>query len=168
MPSLRKMQSGFSLVEILLVLGIIASLMIGAFLIYPKVRNSQNVNEAIDKIALVASAHRQFFGSRPIPANLSRADAIAAGIVTEQDMNTPWGTISYSSVNSRLTLQLNNVPHDICGALAQRLDTMSDLIIVNNAGIKTTPAPVTLENVAYGCGLRTIDATFQIQPTAMR
>jgi prepilin-type N-terminal cleavage/methylation domain-containing protein len=168
MARFKTAQHGFSLVEILLVLGVIASLMVGAFLIYPKVKNSQNVNEAVDKIALVASAHRQFFNGKTIPANLARADAIAAGIVTEQDMNTPWGTITYSSVNSRLALQLNNVPRDVCGALGQRLDSMADLIMINNAGTKTTPAPVTLENVAYGCGLRAGDATIQVQPTLMR
>ncbi len=40
----RKSKKGFSLLELLLVLGIIAALVVAAFIVYPKVQASQRVD----------------------------------------------------------------------------------------------------------------------------
>lgn len=47
MPSLPRFQKGFSLIELLLVLGVLAILLIAAFVVYPQVRAQNLINKEI-------------------------------------------------------------------------------------------------------------------------
>lgn len=47
MPPLPRFQKGFSLIELLLVLGVLAILLIAAFIVYPQVRQQNLINKEI-------------------------------------------------------------------------------------------------------------------------
>lgn len=69
---------GFSLIELLLVLGVVAVLLVAAFVIYPQVRDRSRTNRAIANIASTVAA-LQAPHYRHIPSNMSASDIIRTG-----------------------------------------------------------------------------------------
>lgn len=59
-----KKGKGFSLLELLLVLGVIAALIVGAFIVYPKVRNSQSIDAEAKNIATIRSGILALYASQ--------------------------------------------------------------------------------------------------------
>ena len=77
---MKKNKKGFSLIEMLLVLGVLSVLLIAAFVIYPKVRNSMQVDSEIKNIALIRVGLSNYFESRG-------ADYSSLGLATEKTGN---------------------------------------------------------------------------------
>lgn len=63
MKSIQRNQGGFSLVEILLVLGIIAILAIAAFIIFPQVQASNRANTEQSNITTIAAGVKNLYGA---------------------------------------------------------------------------------------------------------
>ena len=63
MKSIQRNQGGFSLVEILLVLGIIAILAIAAFIIFPQVQASNRANTEQTNITTLAAGIKNLYGA---------------------------------------------------------------------------------------------------------
>ena len=59
-----KNRKGFSLLELLLVMGIIAALIVGAFVVYPKVRASNNAAIEAKNIAMIQSSARSLYAAK--------------------------------------------------------------------------------------------------------
>ena len=57
-------KKAFSLVELLLVLGVIAALLVGAFLIYPQVRDRNQARNEAQNIQLIQAQVRNIFASK--------------------------------------------------------------------------------------------------------
>lgn len=76
----NRKKHGFSLIEMLLVLGVLSVLLIAAFVIYPKVRNSMQVDSEIKNIALIRVGLSNYFESRG-------ADYSSLGLATEKTGN---------------------------------------------------------------------------------
>jgi prepilin-type N-terminal cleavage/methylation domain-containing protein len=55
-----KSKKGFSLLELLLVLGIIAALVVAAFIVYPKVQASQRAQAESNNIATIQAGVKAF------------------------------------------------------------------------------------------------------------
>lgn len=90
-----KNKKGFSLLEILLVLAIAAALVVGAFVIYPKVQVSSNVKKESDNIGVLRSGVSAMYGNTsnpPTNPNMNQV-LINAQIVPDNMLTTTTGSI---------------------------------------------------------------------------
>ena len=78
---------GFSLVEVLLVLGFAAVLIAGAFLAYSSVKGSSAVNSEAQALATMVAGTKSLFASSPGYDDISAEVLINAGIVPENHIN---------------------------------------------------------------------------------
>lgn len=62
----RKSKKGFSLLELLLVLGIIAALVVAAFIVYPKVQASQRAQAESNNIATIQAGVKHSIRQHPV------------------------------------------------------------------------------------------------------
>lgn len=61
----RKSQKGFSLLELLLVLGIVAALIVASFIGYPKVRDARYVDVEAKHIGQIYASVRNVYAGQP-------------------------------------------------------------------------------------------------------
>ncbi|HBI4815104.1 TPA: prepilin-type N-terminal cleavage/methylation domain-containing protein [Salmonella enterica subsp. enterica serovar Pullorum] len=78
--SKRKSKKGFSLLELLLVLGIIAALVVAAFIVYPKVQASQRAQAESNNIATIQAGVKAFYTSASSFTGLTNTVAVQAKI----------------------------------------------------------------------------------------
>lgn len=133
-------QRGFSLIEIILVIGLIAAIAIAAFVVYPKFRLSQGVSDATEKYVLIASATREFFGDESLDG-LDRATALNAGVLAPEDMVTNWGDIDIAGAGTQLQVSFLAIPKDACQKLVARLEPNSSTLHVGSAVVKDGSTP---------------------------
>ncbi|WP_299999582.1 type 4 pilus major pilin [uncultured Cedecea sp.] len=76
----RKSKKGFSLLELLLVLGIIAALVVAAFIVYPKVQASQRAQAESNNIATIQAGVKALYTSASSFTGLSNTVAVQAKI----------------------------------------------------------------------------------------
>ena len=88
-------EKGFSLLELLLVLGVIAALIVGAFIVYPKVRNSQAIDAEAKNIATIRSGILALYASQAtISGGLNNSIAIQAQIFPDNMLIKNGNTVS--------------------------------------------------------------------------
>ncbi|HCK7688078.1 TPA: prepilin-type N-terminal cleavage/methylation domain-containing protein [Salmonella enterica] len=78
--SKRKSKKGFSLLELLLVLGIIAALVVAAFIVYPKVQASQRAQAESNNIATIQAGVKALYTSASSFTGLTNTVAVQATI----------------------------------------------------------------------------------------
>ncbi|WP_323109723.1 type 4 pilus major pilin [Pectobacterium carotovorum] len=76
----RKSKKGFSLLELLLVLGIVAALVVAAFIVYPKVQASQRSQAESNNIATIQAGVKALYTSASSFTGLSSTVAVQAKI----------------------------------------------------------------------------------------
>ncbi|MDS7803745.1 type 4 pilus major pilin [Klebsiella oxytoca] len=76
----RKSKKGFSLLELLLVLGIIAALVVAAFIVYPKVQASQRAQAESNNIATIQAGVKALYTSASSFDKLTTSVAVQAKI----------------------------------------------------------------------------------------
>ncbi|MDY4379104.1 type 4 pilus major pilin [Pectobacterium brasiliense] len=76
----RKYRKGFSLLELLLVLGIVAGLVVSAFIVYPKVQAAQRVEMESKNIAAIQAGVKALYASAPDYSGLNNTVALNASI----------------------------------------------------------------------------------------
>ncbi|EHT08342.1 prepilin-type N-terminal cleavage/methylation domain-containing protein [Raoultella ornithinolytica 10-5246] len=76
----RKSKKGFSLLELLLVLGIIAALVVAAFIVYPKVQASQRAQAESNNIATIQAGVKALYTSTSSFTGLTNSVAAKANI----------------------------------------------------------------------------------------
>jgi prepilin-type N-terminal cleavage/methylation domain-containing protein len=74
-------QSGFTLIEILLVIGIIAILAIAAFVIYPQVQTSSRANTEQSNITSISAGIKNLYGTTHDYATLNNGVANLSGVI---------------------------------------------------------------------------------------
>lgn len=165
-----KKGKGFSLLELLLVLGVIAALIVGAFIVYPKVRNSQSIDAEAKNIATIRSGILALYASQAtISGGLNNSIAIQAQIFPD-NMLVKNGSAVSKVVNSFggdvilvtglwygktvATLQYNNVPTELCTKLITAVG--SNMFLVTAGGYwalnENVGVPYSVANVSKACG----------------
>ena len=128
----RKAQ-GFSLIELLLVLAIVAALAVAAFIIYPRVQASTSANSASQTLASASASVRSVFTSGNY-ANLNAAAAVNGKFFPDSygaaaPLANEWGGLADINGSTRdgatatagaryFTITLEDVPAEVCKRLA--------------------------------------------------
>lgn len=142
-----KDKKGFSLLELLLVLAIIAALIVSAFIIFPKIKISQEVSSESKNISALRSGLASLYQSTQIPNNIEMNQiAINADVVpynmldgTTNKIRNVWGgdvyVGSYYMVQGSpiLVIQYNHVPADACAKLVMRTAFNAEQVVVGKA-----------------------------------
>lgn len=135
-PFSKPKNKGFSLVEILLTLGVIALLAVAAFVIYPQVRLSQQVNAEVHNLAAIHSGLNSLYSTvNHNYSSLTLDVARKAGIFPKTMVNgntvtNAWGgsivlgpsvnPYSGISANHTYVIRYRKVPADACAAFVTR------------------------------------------------
>lgn len=147
------MKKGFSLLELLLVLGIIAALIVSAFIVYPKIKNAQYIDVEAKHIGQIYAAVKSTYSGQPNYKGLSTtAIAIPAQFFPE-DMLTnriTWGVSSWRGyvvvdannegpskiAYSAFSITYSDVPSDICIRLVSAVqNSFYSIYVANKKGI---------------------------------
>lgn len=136
---------GFSLVEILLVVGVIGVIAIGAFLIYPKVSTAAAAKEQSENLRLIHASmsevmHGKSLYGATIPA------IVAAGIATNDQFESPWGPMTFHPTAdghgcapataarcNGYSLRYPSVPTDACVVLVESTAQIANKVRVQGA-----------------------------------
>jgi prepilin-type N-terminal cleavage/methylation domain-containing protein len=165
MKTSARLQSGFSLVEILLVIGIIGALMIGAFIVYPKVQLSRQVNEMVERSTIISASTQQFFGDRSY-AGLTTATALSAGILEPSQTISPWGAVELNATSSGngFRLDFTGLPRDACQKMVAALEPNASSMRIGTTFVKFDGTPPVAFNILTGPASCTEGATLSIWP----
>ncbi|EPY8425331.1 type 4 pilus major pilin [Citrobacter youngae] len=128
----KKSKKGFSLLELLLVLGIIAALVVAAFIVYPKVQASQRAQAESNNIATIQAGVKALYTSASSFTGLTNTVAVQAKIFPDNmlsgsgssatPINAFKGDVIVESANtgpsaaqgSSFTITYKNVPAAEC------------------------------------------------------
>lgn len=173
----RNQQAGFSLVEILLVLGIIAILAIAAFIVYPQAQDSNRANTAQTNLISMAAGIKNLYGSTRDYASLTTELANKAGVVpTSMNGGNPdaagitsaWSApvdIGPGAVDATtgaaptFTITFQDMPGTICAKLVPGV--MQNFKKVYVPASAATPLSVGPAAAVVACGTATVDVKFE-------
>ncbi|MFP1980692.1 type 4 pilus major pilin [Lonsdalea quercina] len=147
----NKNKKGFSLLELLLVLGIIAALVVGAFIVYPKVQASQRAEAESKNIATIQAGVKALYTSASSYSGLTNTVATNAKIFPDNMLNgtsvinvfkgnvtLATSTESPSGVaNSSFTITYANIPAAECTKI---ISTAAGNFYVAKVGTTTVKA----------------------------
>lgn len=170
----KKREKGFSLLELLLVMGVIAAIIIAAFVIYPKVMSHTRVNNELRNISTVLNGIKALYSGSPDLTGFSNSVASKAKILPDNMLvkgnantfknswqgpfymglssnikangNTVWNAVSISTggLPSSDCLRLSN---ELYRAYSKDLDFMT----VNGQSAYSGSVAYDLENTAQLC-----------------
>lgn len=83
MKNKLKIKNGFSLIEMLLVLGVLAVLLIAAFVVYPKVRANVIAEKEVKNIAMIQAGISNLYKGQSSFQSLNNTLLVNAKIVPE-------------------------------------------------------------------------------------
>lgn len=150
----KKNKKGFSLLELLLVLGIIAALIVGAFIVYPKVRSSQQAEAESKNIATIKANLLALYAPVADVTGVNNTVGINAQIFPDNMLIKTGGTVSdvVNSFKGKVTLSSTNyasmgkvfinvsyagVPQDVCAKLVSAVSGTMDQIVIAGNTIKS-------------------------------
>jgi prepilin-type N-terminal cleavage/methylation domain-containing protein len=134
MKSIQRKQGGFSLVEILLVLGIIALLAIAAFIIFPQVQAANRANTEQANITTMAAGIKNLYGATRNYNGITARTLIQARIApssmygndtTATALTSAWsGAVTVAAAgtgDSQFVISYAGVPSEVCTRLVPGL-----------------------------------------------
>lgn len=161
----NKKEKGFTLVEILLVVGFIALASIGIYAVYNKIATNHKANETVTQINTIVSGIRTLYASQQRFLSLSN-DVVIKGRIAPLNMISD-GTLidkfgnevlvyatSYGGgLANVITIEMNDVPSDACVKIAPVLKDSVDSISVNNDGfVKLMGYGLNITRLTTRCG----------------
>lgn len=142
---IRKSKKGFSLLELLLVMGIIAALIVSAFIVYPKVQAYRNVKIESSNISTLKSETSALYsstiGSMPNSYSLNgvliNAKVVPENMIIGNKIRNTWGGDvyigTYDIANAAaFVIQYNHVPRDECAKLVMETATGFEQVVVGS------------------------------------
>ena len=169
-----KKNKGFSLVEVLLVLGFAAVLIAGAFLAYSQVKSSNSVNSEVQAAATMSAGVRSLFSGSPNYADLVGGDAeqlmIQANIVPENKVNAAGDGITHdlggttqqitvSTVNSdtAFTFTYSDVPESQCSKFVSAVAPSFNAVSVGGTSVKAFDGDLNVATMTTNCSGGPVD-----------
>lgn len=157
----RRIQ-GFSLLEILLVLGIAAALIIAAFVVYPKVQAANRAQAEEQNIAAIAAGARSLYAGSSSYASISNQVLLNAKVfpdsmvdATGANVTNAWGGIvtvlPSTNVTNGFNIEETGVPQVECTKIVSGAGTNFTYIMLNGAQVKTAVKALDPATVAAAC-----------------
>lgn len=168
-PNLPRKQSGFTLIEISIVIAIALILILGGITFGSRMIMSANVTAETENIGMLITNVRNLYQKRY--GNLTVAQAIALNLVPTDLLNgaaleghfgaialAP-GQLAGGGANTAIVVTLSNVPPDACTQLAPALLGFADELDVGataNLKSRVNPRPAR-DAVAAACGVAAVN-----------
>lgn len=169
-------ESGFTLLELLLVIGVAALLLIGGIATYRMVSEGNKTTEATRLLLTIrqqsqAMAQQQggvYTGlSYNTTADASTNIYVASGVLTNRQRNPFAGNIVIGPAGGNdinLSVQFTNVPRAACIRLMQAMTNPADIVSVQGGASTLTSAtdqiPVSIANASANCTANLTDITW--------
>jgi len=148
--SLNKRRKGFTLIEVLLVVGFIAIASVGVYVIYNKVQTTNNANKEAKNLDLIRAGIKQLYSTQTSYAGLSNQVVNSARITPEnmttsnnnQIVNSFGGSVTITPVslnngtNNAFRITYERVPGEVCIKLASSVAAQFNQVTVGNTNIK--------------------------------
>jgi type II secretory pathway pseudopilin PulG len=148
---------GFTLIEILLVVGFIALLSIGIFMTYNKVQSGNVANTEARNIATIQAGIKNIYAGSVDYSTITVTALLQAYVVPDsmrspagaaatQIMNTFGGTVTVAptafngGTNNAFDITYNNVSLDVCSKLASVAGQNFNKVLVGGTAVKDTSA----------------------------
>lgn len=165
----RKLKNkGFSLLEILLVLAVAATFVIGAFLLLPKVFSGQKAQSEANHIGVIASGIKGLYTGVPYYTGITTANIVNAKIfpddmIPDSTSTTPlnsWkGLVTIAASNespsgatgSSFTITYPSVPAEDCVRVVAYIGTNYYIIRVNGTTVKDPENLLNAATLASTC-----------------
>ncbi|HBV5533239.1 TPA: prepilin-type N-terminal cleavage/methylation domain-containing protein, partial [Klebsiella pneumoniae] len=145
-----KSKKGFSLLELLLVLGIVAALIVASFIVYPKVRDARYVDIEAKHIGQIYASVRNVYVGKPDYSGLATTAVAIPAQFFPDDMlkkNITWGISSWGGyvvvspsglAASSFTISYSDVPDSVCIRLITAVEgAFYNIYISNQKGINS-------------------------------
>ncbi|MCO5781382.1 type 4 pilus major pilin [Citrobacter meridianamericanus] len=162
-------KKGFSLLELLLVLGIIAALVVAAFIVYPKVQASQRAQTESNNIATMQAGIKALYASASSFSGLTNSVAVQAKIFPDNMLNssgssaTPInvfkGTVELASSDtgpsglsgSSFTITYDSIPAAECTKIVSAVASNFYIASVNGVEVKSAGGVLNVALTASSC-----------------
>lgn len=169
MKTLIKKKKGFSLLELLLVLGIVAALIVSAFLIYPKAQSSQRAAAEAKNLATIQAGVKSLYGGIASYSGLTNATALGAkvfpdvmisGTGTSADVvNSFKGSVTVAPDNtgpsgvagSSFTITYTGVPNNECTKIIATTAESFYMASVGSTVVKDAGGQLNIVNASTAC-----------------
>lgn len=166
MENINKRNKGFSLLELLLVLGIVAALIVAAFIVYPKVKSSYNASSEAKNIALIQTVSRSLYSAQGNYSGLyttvlTNADAIPKGMINPQNGLITNGFKGYITViaeaingttNTGFMISTDSIPSAECAKIISMIGSNFYTVRVNGGNyVKNKNMPLDLNETVTQC-----------------
>lgn len=151
----KKIARGFTLIEVLLVVGFIALASIGVYVVYNKVQTGNAANTEARNVDALRAGVKNIYGGSTSYNGLTNTVALNARIVpdnmrtsgsTTAITNSFGGTVTLGTVtfgtgaaaNNAFTIQYAGVPIDVCAKLVTTAGAGFNRVQVNGTEVKST------------------------------
>lgn len=176
-------KKGFSLIEMLLVLGVLAVLLVAAFVVYPRVRDASRANIEVTNLTLIkaniqnlyAAKMGDYTGLYTSTANQARVfpESMNSGVYTGQEIQSAWGGVVRAQVlpnadaamaaGKGFTIDYYSVPSAVClGIVSATANMFNDIRVGGNRVMNHGVVPRTLDPAAAAqeCSAESPSITF--------
>lgn len=180
----RNNKKGYSLLEVLIVIGIITSIIVSVFYFYPKLKNSNTVNIEVSNLNTILSGIYGIYNGNNYDG-ISNKLLIEAKIIpntmvsnTLYKITNSWkGEVIISAYkvknrHSMLSMKYTNIPQDQCALFVSSVEKnfgaiKTDVSYLQNNNQKTSfiknsykNMDLNIDNVAKGCSEKYNNITF--------
>lgn len=147
-----KSNKGFSLIEILLVVGFIASAVAAVFVVYPKVKIANDVQTEVSSLAQIVGGIQSVYSTSPNYNGLTTQIAIQAQIIPKGQVtgtstfNNSFGnpvtisTVAYGAIANGAFTLTSDVPKEGCQKFINTVGATARIVSVNAVVIKDESA----------------------------